>query len=338
MKKAGKVALILALILLVAIPMFVFAGGGGERRVDYPTRPVELLIPQSAGGLLDINARAVVAHIQPFLGQPMTITLRPGGAGVIGTTEIARADPDGYRLLLGANGPNTIVPQVQNVAYDIDSFISIARIGSMPRIIVVPGDSPYRTMQELINGINANPGRLNYSTSGANSHGHIPSALLWDSAGVLGRIQPIHFDGGGPQLVALLAGDVDVGAVFTNQIYDHVRTGRLRPLGIASAERMPASYADGLFANVPTLTELGHPVVFSVWMTVMTPAGTPEPIVRHLRNTFAQLFRDADFAEMLERVGGDVAAYMDGPDFQRVLESEWYDVGPIIERIRQLER
>ena len=339
MKRAGKIILPLVLILLVTIPVFVFGAGGGERGApNYPTRPVELLIPMGAGGAHDLTARAVVAVVHRYLGQPMTVTLRPGATGVIGTTEIANAAPDGYRLLFGGPGPNVALPIAQEVPYSLDSFVSIAMVNYTPTVLAVRGDSPYHTVQDLIDAINARPGQMNYATAGVYGNTHLAMAMIWNAYNVMGRIQPVHFDGGGPQLAALLGGQVVAAAPFPSAIIDHVKSGTLRPLAVTDYQRIPADEADGVFANVPTFTELGYPdVIFRQWKTVMAPAGLPREVEMHLRNTFQQLSRDSEFAELLARIGERADQWMDGPDFTRQLAEESTAFERIIRIIQQME-
>ena len=339
MKRVGKVVLLSVLILVVAIPMSVFAGGGGERSTrDFPTRPVELLIPYGPGGTHDLVARAITAVIPKYLGQSMVVTLRPGASGVIGTTEIANAPPDGYRLLFAGWGPNSAFHAAQDVPYAPESFVPIAMVNYAPRIVVVPGNSPFQTLDDVIRAIRARPGQLNYGTSGSFSNGHIDLAALWDLAGVLGQVEPIHFEGGGAQLAAILGGQVDVGSIFHSVAIDHVRTGALRVLGVTNTHRIPADEADGLYANVPTLQELGYDVVFRMWRAVFAPAGTPEPVVRHLRNAFEQLSRDPEFIELNARLGERADQWMDGPEFQRMWDEERAGIVPIVRRMQQMER
>ena len=344
MKNVKRTIIPLLMVLFFVLPVFVFAGPGGERSQQaagptYPTRPVELLIPMGAGGGLDLASRAISAVIPKYLGQPLTVTLRPGASGVIGTTEIANAAPDGYRLLFGGTGPNTAVPLAQQVPYTRESFVPIAMVNYSPTVLVVPGNSPYHTVQEVVDAINANPGRLNYSTTGPFSNSHIPMAMFLNAYGLLGKVTPIHYDGGGPQLTAVLGGQVDVAAIFPSNAMDHVKTGALRVLALTDTKRIPADDADGVFKDVPTFTELGKPeVVFRMWWSILAPAGIPKEVEMHLRNAFAQLLRDPEFAELFARMGERTDKYMDGPDFKRMWDEEQALIGPIVRLIQQEER
>ncbi|MCL2480414.1 MAG: tripartite tricarboxylate transporter substrate binding protein [Spirochaetaceae bacterium] len=336
MKKQKRMILFLLVVLLIATPVLVSATGNKEA-AKYPTRPVELLIPMGAGGIHDIGARAVVAVIQKYLGQPMIVTLRPGASGVVGTTEVANAPKDGYKLLSGGTGPNTAVPLVQDVPYNADSFVCIAQLSYLPVILVVPGNSPFNSVKDLIDYIKANPGKLNYATSGAYSNQHIPQGQLWHAAGVLGKITPIHFDGGGPQLAAILGGQCDVGTAFQSQLMDHVKAGKLKALAIADTRRLPASEADGVFKDVPTLQELGYNVVFGQWRTIMAPAGIPKDVELFLRDVFNKLCKDPAYIDLLKKIGEPTDLYLDGPDFKKFWDEERTRLIPFMKTLKEIE-
>lgn len=331
MKKLTSMAVVL-LALLISAPALVIAGES-----DYPTRPVELLIPMGAGGSHDIHARAISAVIPKYLGQPMPVTLRPGASGIIGTNEVANAPKDGYKLLLAGTGPNSLVPLAQETPYNEDSFVPIAMINYAPVVICVPRSSPYTSIKELIDDINANPGQLNYASSGIYSNYHIPMGMLWHAAGVMGKIVPVHFDGGGPAVAALLGGHADVGAVFVSQVVDQLKTGALRPLAVSDTKRIAATGDDDFLGDVPTLQELGYDVVFQMWRTVMAPAGIPKDVETHLREAFIKLSKDKDFEELLRRVGERADQHMDGPEFKKLWDSERASFRPVIQAIKELE-
>ena len=331
MKNLKKTMVVMA-ALLVSTVVFECASAA-----NYPTRPVELLIPMGAGGSHDINARAVTAVVPKYLGQPMPVTLRPGASGVIGTTEVANAPKDGYKLILGGTGPNSSVPLAQEVPYNEDSFIPIAMINYSPVLVCVPGSSPYKSVKELVDAINAKPGELNYASSGLYSNQHVPIAMLWHAAGVMGKITPIQFDGGGPQVAALLGGHADVGTVFASQVIDQLKTGALRALAITDSQRATAEEAEGILANVPTLKELGYDVVFRMWRAVLAPAGIPKDVEMYLRDVFAKLSKDKEYHELLFKIGERSDLYLDGPDFKKFWDAERASFLPVIQAIKELE-
>ena len=340
MKNVRRTIIPLLAVLFLVLPVFLFAGGEKDGQASgpkYPTRPVELLIPMGAGGSHDLGARAITAVIQKYLGQPMTVTLRPGASGVIGTTEVANAPKDGYKLLGAGTGPNTAVPLAQEVSYNADSFVPIAMTNYAPLIFCVPALSPYNSIKDLIDAINANPGKLNYATTGAYSNAHIPSAQLWHAAGVLGKITPVHYDGGGPQAVALLGGQADVGAAMPISVMDHVKAGKLKVLAVTDTQRIPATEADGVYKDVPTLQELGYDVVFWMWRTVMAPAGIPKDVELFLRDVFNKLRQDPDYIELIKRIGDNPDLYMDGPDFKKFWDEERVRLAPIIKVLKEVE-
>ena len=335
LKKGGTQVLIkkskvIVLVLIMAFVVSVLAGCGGSNQPqqqqpsqpqaqdNFPSKPVELIVPLGAGGSHDLHARAIVGVINEFLGGPMIVTLKPGGSGAIGAEYVKSSRPDGYTLLFGQNMMNTSLHHVRELPYTREDFVPIAKINHSPTLLIVRSDSPFQTTADLIEYAKKNPGKLTYSSSGNYGQTHVTSELLAQVAGV--DFVHVPFDGGGPALMAVLGGQVDFGFVLTTQTRPLLEAGQVRVLACSGAERID----DAVFKDVPTLKEQGYDVVINMWRGILAPKDTPEHIVNHLREAFKKTCEDPTFKRLIEGMGEKVI-YLDGPDFQKEWDKEFED-------------
>jgi tripartite-type tricarboxylate transporter receptor subunit TctC len=265
---------------------------------EYPARPIELILPFGAGGSHDLTARALVSVAQPYLGQPLVVALRPGGGGAVGSQAVARARPDGYTLLFGGSGPNTIYPLVQKAPIGPDAFVPVARINYSPSVLAVRGDSPWKTFRDLVQYAKQNPGKLNFANTGPWGAGDFPMRMVARATGI--EYNNIPHDGGGPALLALLGGHADASFQFSAQLLPHLSAGKLRALAVSDTRRLPQLPA------VPTLQEEGVDVVFTMWRAVAAPKGTPPAIVEKLEAAFRQMAEDKSFQALVKQLGDEV--------------------------------
>lgn len=325
MLKSRKFQFIIALSISL---VFLVVGCGGSASVatnsatpttasanNYPSRPVELVVPFGPGGSHDLHARAIVSVINKYIGQPMTVVLKEGGSGALGSDYVAKSKPDGYTVLFGGSGPNTSLLWVQELPYKRDDFIPICLINYSPSIVLVNTDSPFKTLKDLIDYAKLNPNKLKYASSGAYGATHIPVAMLLDKAGVSAVHVP--FNGGGPALTALLGKQVDFTATQTTQARPFVDAGKVRAIGISGTERDKGNLKD-----VPTYKELGYDAVYQMGRFVLVPKGTPEPVVTKLRESFKQLVQDPTFKTLVTNLGEEIN-YLDGPDFKKWWDNEY---------------
>lgn len=322
MLKSKKFLFVTALCLAIVF-LAVGCGGGSapankeaEKAPEkYPAKPVELVVPFGPGGSHDLHSRAIVSVISQHLGGPMTVTLKAGGSGAVGSDYVAKAKPDGYTLLFGGSGPNTSLLHVRELPYKREDFTPIAKINHSPGVIVVPADSPFKTLEDLIKYAKENPGELRYSSSGPYGATHIPTEMLKAAAGV--DIVHVPFDGGGPALMAMLGKQVDFTATMTTQTRPIVDAGKARALGISGAERDKGSLKD-----VPTFKELGYDAVYEMGRFVLAPKDTPEPVVTQLREAFKNLMEDKTFQRLISNMGEEIF-YLDGPELQKWWDAEY---------------
>lgn len=279
------------------------SGGAGN---DFPVRPVELVNPWAAGGSHDAHARAIGAEIEDILGQPMKVSIRDGGAGSVGATAVARqAKPDGYTLLLGDQTSVIARPLVEELQYSWEDLKPVAQINDSPVLLVVPGDSPYDTIDDYVSAAEKNPGQVSYGSVTGLGPDQIPIEMFVREAGI--EVNHVPFDGGGPSYRALLAGDVDMAPLFPAAVMGDFEEGNLKALAVTSPER----YEE--LPDVPTLKELGYDVEWEMFRTVFAPKDTPDEVVDALAGTFSELASDDGFADVIGGLGEQVE-FLDGDE------------------------
>jgi tripartite-type tricarboxylate transporter receptor subunit TctC len=281
--------------VLIALALLAPAGAWAQ---EYPTKPIELVLPFGPGGSHDLTARALVSVAQPYLGQPLVVVLRPGGGGAVGSQVVTRAKPDGYTLLFGGSGPNTIFPLVQKAPIGPDHFVPVARINYSPSVFAVRADAPWKSFRELVEYAKQNPGKLNFANTGPWGAGDFPMRRVARSTGI--EYNNIPHDGGGPALLALLGGHADASFQFSAQLLPHIGAGKIRALAVTDTKRIPQ------LASVPTLQEEGVDVVFTMWRSVVAPKGTPPAVVAKLEAAFRQMTDDKSFQALIKQLGDEI--------------------------------
>ena len=248
----------------------------------FPSKPVTLVVPFPPGGPTDAMARTLAAEIKDHLGQPMIVENRAGAGGNIGADYVARAEADGHTLLFGTSGPLAINASLyRKINYDpVKSFTPVIQIGHLPNILVVNPAVPAKDVRELIAYAKAHPGKLSYASSGNGASSHLAGVLFNGIAGT--DLQHIPYKGTGPALNDLLGGQVSMSFTDVLTALPYVKAGKLRALGIATAQRSQA------LPDLPTLAEqgvTGYDV--SVFFGIVAPGGTPPATVAQLNKAFA---------------------------------------------------
>jgi len=297
-QKGGK-GLIYLSILMVSI-----FGSQFVQAQEYPTKPVTLVIPFGAGGSHDLTARAVTSVAADYLGQPMIVQLKPGGGGAIAAEFVAKAAPDGYTLLFGGSGPNTTLPAIEARSKGPDDFVAVCRVNYSPAVIVARPDAPFKTFKEMLAWARSNPGKLVFGNTGPWGAGDLSWKMIVKETGIDAKNVP--HDGGGPALVAVLGGHVDVSGLFSAQTLPHIQAGKLRALAVTDMERDPS------LKNVPTCKEAGVNMVYLMWRGVLAPKGTPRAVVEKVAVAFKKMAEDKSVAPMIKQLGDEIH-YL-GPD------------------------
>src|SRR5207248_3216491 len=268
----------------------------------YPTRPIRLVVPFPAGGTTDILAREVAQKLTEGLGQAVVVDNRPGAAGNIGSDLVAKSAPDGYTLLMGTVGTHAINPSLYSkMPYDhVKDFAPVVLVAGVPNVLVINPTLPFKSVQDLIAYAKANPGKLNFASSGSGTSIHLSGELFKVMAGV--QMTHIPYKGSAPALQDLLAGQVQL--MFDNlpPSLPQIKAGKLRALAVTSATRAPA------LPDVPTLAESGLPgFEASSWFGILAPAGTPAPIVAKLNAEVANWLATPEAKEKLLKQGANPA-------------------------------
>ncbi|MEO8120259.1 MAG: tripartite tricarboxylate transporter substrate binding protein [Rhodoferax sp.] len=287
---------------------------------NYPSRPITLIVPTAAGGTTDISARMLAVPLGAALGQTMVVDNRGGGNGAIAAVAVKRAEPDGYTLLMQYSGYHVITPVVSKtpLQWDAKDLQPVANVISAPQVIVVRASLPVKTMAELIAYAKANPGKLNYASSGNGSLQHVTGAMLEQQTGI--QMTHIPYKGTGPALQDLLGGQVDLTFGTPPPFMAHIQSGKLRALAITGKTRLPS------LPDVPTTAEAGLPKLDATsWFAVFAPAKTPKPIVDQLSGEIAKLTATAAFKQKAIEQGAAVD-YMNPQqlaDFSKAELARW---------------
>jgi len=281
----------LAAAACAALPLVAQAQGA------YPAKPVTLVVPTAAGGTTDLSARMLAQALGPVLGQSVVVDNKGGGNGNIAAAAVKRAEPDGYTLLMQYSGYHVISPLLTTQkTWDTADFQPVANVLSAPQIIVVRDGLPVKTLAELIAYAKANPGKLNYASSGNGSLQHVTGAMLEQQGGV--KMVHVPYKGTGPALQDLLGGQVDLTFGTAPPFMPHIQAGKLRVLAVTGKERLPS------LPNVPTTAEAGYPQVNATsWFALFAPANTPKPVIDKLVADVRTVVQNPAFQQKAQEQG-----------------------------------
>ena len=242
----------------------------------YPNRPIRIIVPTPAGGPVDVMARLIANALPATLGQSVFVENKPGAGNTLGSRQAAQADADGYTLMVSAASGLIMSPMIyKNAGYDAASFAPVALIAETPQLLVVNPQLPVKTVAELVAYAKANPGKLNYSTGGTGTLPHLTGELFKQITGT--QIVHVPYKGGGPALVAVVAGDTQFTFDTLATSLQLVENGKLRALAVAGRTRLAE------LPNVPTMREAGFPTLATgAWTALLAPRDTPPAIIAKL--------------------------------------------------------
>jgi tripartite-type tricarboxylate transporter receptor subunit TctC len=285
--------------LAAALAALACIGTVDAQSVDptkFPTRPIRIVVPFPPGGSNDIVARFVAQKMTERLGQQTIADNRPGADGIIGTELAARAAPDGHTLVIISTS-YTQNPTIHKLPYDpVKSFIPIAQIATGPNVITAHPSFAAKTVKDLIGLARAKPGELRYASSGIGGFNHFCGELFNTLAKV--KLMHIPYKGGGPAMLDVMTGQVEVTFGTLIQALPHIRSNKLKPLGVGSTKRSP------LLPQVPTIAETVPGYEGNIWWGMLAPAGVPAPIVTRLNNEINAVLKDP---EMVKRLTAEAA-------------------------------
>ena len=308
-----------ALALACALPLAAFA-----QAPAWPAKPITLVVGSAPGGSNDTFARAIGKKLSEALGQPVVVDNKPAGGGVLANAFVAKAPPDGYNLVVLSSTFTTGAAIRNNLQYDaIKSFKPVALLGKGPLLVTVPADSPFKTIGDLVAAAKAQPGKLNYGTSGAGSINHFATELFADAAGI--KLTHVPYKGMGPATNDLLGGQIQVLVASAPSILGQVKGGRVRALAVTSASRSP------VVPDLPALEQSGYKGSASeLWWGLLAPAGTPQPVVDRLNAEINKIVMSAEMKEFFLKEGAEPAT-MKPAEFEAFIAAE-------IERWKQVAK
>jgi len=280
----------------------------------YPSKPVRLIIPFPPGGSNDVVGRMIAFQLSERLGRQVVADNQGGAGGIIGTEAAAKSQPDGHTLLL-ISSAYAFGASMYTLPYDpATAFAPVALLGTGPVVLAVNSKLPVDSLKELIALAKEKPGELNYASAGVGSFQHLASALFKLQSDL--DIVHVPFKGGGPAMMDVIAGNTQIAIGSLIQTLPHIKSGRLKALGVGSAKRVPA------LPDVPTISEAGVPGYEATnWWGIVAPAGTPRPVIERLHKELSVILASAETKKRFESEGGE-AAQMSPEEFGRFIAAE----------------
>ena len=285
---------VLAAVLLAAAPFAALAQA-------WPDKPVKIIVPFGPGGFTDVAARILQKELAASLGQAVIIENKPGAGSTIGTAEVANSKPDGYTLVM-ISTTHVISPHLyKQMPYDpIKSFTPVMKLAEGPYVLVVHPSLPAKSVSELIALAKAQPGAIDYASSGNGSSQHLVGALFNSTAGV--RMNHVPYKGSNQAMNDLIGGQVKVSFVGVPNALPNLATGKLRALGVSTPKR----YAE--LPDVPTIAEAGVPgYEATLWLGLLAPAGTPRDVIQKINTEIGKVLSTSEARKLMASAGVDVS-------------------------------
>lgn len=309
-----------AILMLGALLLGALTGALAQQ--SFPEREVTLVVPVAAGGGSDAVMRALARELEPILGVPVVVVNRVGAGGAVGLAEVMTAAPDGHTLVM-ITEYNYNLPMTQDVPFGVDDFIPVATVNFDPAAIGVGADSPWQTVDEMVEFAQENPGVVTLGNSGFGNIWHIAATAFEDAAGI--ETVQVPFGGAAPTITATLGGHISAMVASPPEMAPQIEAGTMRLLATMGVERSVQ------FPEVPTLQELGYDLQFGTWRGIGVPAGTPDGVVATLESAIEEAVSSDSFGSFMDdrgfgilyRSSAETAAYMeaDAPRFRTLMES-----------------
>ena len=308
--------------------------GNANAQAAWPSRNITMIVPFPAGGQADLAARPVALALERILGKPVIVDNRAGGGGgSVGNAAAARAEPDGYTLLMTLSSL-AVLPEADRlfdrpVAYEMSQFAPVARVLADPTMLAVPASAPWKAVKDFVEDAKARPGQIPYGSSGPYGTLHIAMEMFAASAGI--KLLHVPFRGAGPALTGLLTGTVQAVASAPGTLRAQVDAGKMRVLAGWGAKRVAS------FPDVPTFQELGYKdVEFYIWAGLFAQTALPAPIMTRLREAMGEAVRAPEVVKTFETAGSPVA-YLDAPEFAKFVEADSARLIAAVKKIGKVE-
>jgi tripartite-type tricarboxylate transporter receptor subunit TctC len=286
----------MALLRSLFISATVLALVSGAAHAQYPTKPIRLVVPWPPGGAVDTLGRLIAQTVSEPLGQPIVVENKAGAAGAIGSDSVAKAEADGYTLLMGSTTVISINPALQKLPYQPTDFAPITMVAFVPHMLVTNAQTPANNLKEFVAYVKARPKQISYASAGPGTPHHIAGEMFKSMTGV--DMQQVPYKGTGPALTDLLAGRVQFMSVEAVAALPHVKAGKLKALGVATPER------NALAPEVPTVAEGGYPgFEVTAWYGVVAPAGVPKEAAGKLAGAISKALEAPGFRDKLAGMG-----------------------------------
>lgn len=321
-----------SLVLLGVAASALLAMSAGFAQEAYPARPISMVVPFPPGGAADIAARPVAEAMGRYLKQPVVIENKAGAGGGIGMSQVAKARPDGYTVLMALSSV-VVLPEADAVLkrppmFTLSQLKPIARFTADPVVLVVLASSPWKDFKQFSAAIKQKPGAFTFGSSGNYGTMHVPVEQM--KAATKSSMLHIPYTGAGPAVVALLGGQVDALATGPSTVAAHIQAGKLRALAQWGDVRIPT------LPNVPTLKELGVPVTYSQWTGLFVPASTPDAVVEKLREAAKFAVSDTRVIQSLQ-TAGTYLQYQDMPEFEKFVAKDAEAMAKVVQRMGKIE-
>lgn len=295
-------------------------------------QPLSLIVPLAPGGIADITARPLAIPLARELGRTVVVENKVGAGGAVGIAYVGRQKPDGNTLLLALSSI-VVIPEADKAAgrkpsYDLERFTPLALVTADPTMLAVRADSPFQTIDDVVKAAKARPDAITYSSSGLYGTTHVCQEMLWHAAGV--RMLHVPYNGGGPSLTALLAGEVELTAQAPGTIAPHLKSGRVRVLGSWGSERLK------LLPDVKTFREQGLDVEFYIWSAVFAPAGMAPARLDEIRAALRKSIQDPVFHAAMATTNTAVR-FLEGDELTRFLESDRRRMARVVKAMGKIE-
>jgi tripartite-type tricarboxylate transporter receptor subunit TctC len=323
--KSSRLMVLNLLILVVAF--FFTSTSFAQSQATYPSKPIKLILPLAVGSAVDLAARIVTQKMSANMGQSFVIENIPGAAGLIGAEKVAKATADGYTLGGFNDGIITMGPNLNpNTPYDpLKDFAYISLVTTVEAGLVVPSNSPYKNIGQLLKAASQSPGKINYSSGGNGSPQHIAMALFNSQAGT--SMTHVPYKGIMQAATGVAGGEVDIALIAVSSLKNLADAGKLKFIGVASQQRLAQ------FPNIPTISESGLPgFEFTAWFAFMAPQGTPKPIIQLINSEVKKALSDKDVREKM-LIQGLYPANNTPEELQQLIRSQLISYGTLIKKM-----
>ncbi|SMC52849.1 tripartite tricarboxylate transporter substrate binding protein [Polynucleobacter kasalickyi] len=304
-------------LMLALLSFLSFATHYAFAEEPYPTRPINLIVPNPPGGSSDVNARILADSLTKILKQPVVVNFKPGVAGQIGNSYVAKSKPDGYNLLMGLSSimvsPEAERVQGKTSLYEVDQLIPVGMISNDPMVMLVNANSPWNTLADVVKAAKVKPGSINYSSSGNFGPIHLSVVMFEQAAGI--NLVQVPFGGGGPSMMALLGSQVEITTAIPAVAMAQIQSGKVRAIAVSGPRRIK------ILPNIPTYRESGYDAEFNIWNGLFVPQGTPDSIVKVLRDAIREAATSGELESVMQQ-RGMIYEYLDQPEFKKFAKED----------------